>query len=154
MLLCESEQKWTLIWGAYIYTLNSKVVIIQKPVNWFAKQKAVNYFRKKAPWQILDWVLNTPLTLASSWWKCYFRYTYLYSAYLPPFMRSNIDLRSLLLNIEAKFVNAFSFSIFWQRVIPANIYLFKINNRNTRKRCEMFSKLTRKTPERRLKNLK
>ena len=33
---------------------------------------------------------------------------------------------------------------------PANIYLFKVNNRNTRKRCEICSKLTIKTPERRL----
>ena len=32
---------------------------------------------------------------------------------------------------------------------PANIYLFKVNNRNTRKRCCICSKLTIKTPERR-----
>ena len=32
---------------------------------------------------------------------------------------------------------------------PANIYLFKVNNKNTRKRCEICSKLTVKTPERR-----
>ena len=32
---------------------------------------------------------------------------------------------------------------------PANIYLFKVNNSSTRKRCEIFSKLTIKTPERR-----
>ena len=31
---------------------------------------------------------------------------------------------------------------------PANIYLFKVNNRNTRKRCEIRSKLTIKTPQR------
>ena len=31
---------------------------------------------------------------------------------------------------------------------PANIYLFKVNNKKTRKRCEIFSKLTIKTPER------
>ena len=31
----------------------------------------------------------------------------------------------------------------------ANIYLLKVNNRNTRKRCEICSKLTLKTPERR-----
>ena len=31
----------------------------------------------------------------------------------------------------------------------ANIYLFKVNNRNTRKRCEICSKLTIKTPEQR-----
>ena len=32
---------------------------------------------------------------------------------------------------------------------PANIYLYKVNNRNITKRCEIFSKLTIKTPERR-----
>ena len=32
---------------------------------------------------------------------------------------------------------------------PANIYLFEVNSRNTRKRCEECSKLTIKTPERR-----
>ena len=32
---------------------------------------------------------------------------------------------------------------------PANIYLFKVTNRNTRKRCEICSKLTKKTAERR-----
>ena len=32
---------------------------------------------------------------------------------------------------------------------PANIYLFKVNNRNTIKKCEICSKLTIKTPERR-----
>ena len=30
---------------------------------------------------------------------------------------------------------------------PANIYLFKVNNRNTRKRCKVCSKLTTITPE-------
>ena len=32
------------------------------------------------------------------------------------------------------------------RNYPANIYLFKVNNRNNRKRCEICSKLTIKTP--------
>ena len=31
-------------------------------------------------------------------------------------------------------------------VYPANIYLFKVKNRNTRKMCELCSKLTIKTP--------
>ena len=31
--------------------------------------------------------------------------------------------------------------------IPANIYLFKVNHRNARKMCEIWSKLTIKTPE-------
>ena len=34
-------------------------------------------------------------------------------------------------------------------VIPAGNYMFKVNNRNTRTRCEICSKLTIKTPERR-----
>ena len=32
---------------------------------------------------------------------------------------------------------------------PANIYLFKVNNRKNRKRCEICSKLIIKTPEQR-----
>ena len=32
--------------------------------------------------------------------------------------------------------------------VPASIYLIKINNRNTRKRCEVCLKLTMKIPER------
>ena len=32
---------------------------------------------------------------------------------------------------------------------PAGIYLLKVNNRNTRKMCEICSKLTIKTPEQR-----
>ena len=32
--------------------------------------------------------------------------------------------------------------------VPAGIYLLKVNNRNTRTRCEICSKLTMKTPER------
>ena len=50
--------------------------------------------------------------------------------------------------------------LFWTLIILANIYMFKvntkntnnrntiINKRNTRKKCEMCSKLTIKTPER------
>ena len=35
-------------------------------------------------------------------------------------------------------------------IIPAGNYLLKVNNRSTRARCEICSKLTIKTPERRL----
>ena len=35
------------------------------------------------------------------------------------------------------------------REYPANIYLFKVNNGNTRKKYKICSKLTIKTPERR-----
>ena len=32
-------------------------------------------------------------------------------------------------------------------LLPAGIYLLKVNNRNTRTRCEICSKLTLKTPQ-------
>ena len=35
------------------------------------------------------------------------------------------------------------------RDFPADIYLLKLNNRNTREKCELCSRLTIKTPERR-----
>ena len=35
------------------------------------------------------------------------------------------------------------------KLCPAGNYMFKVNNRNTRTRCEICSKLTTKTPERR-----
>ena len=35
------------------------------------------------------------------------------------------------------------------RRYPVGIYLFKVNNRNTRTRCEICSELTTKTPEQR-----
>ena len=37
---------------------------------------------------------------------------------------------------------------------PAGNYMFKVNNRNTRTRCEICSKLTIKTPERRQGSLR
>ena len=37
----------------------------------------------------------------------------------------------------------------FRRVNPAGNYMFKVNNRNTRTRCEICAKLTIKTPERR-----
>ena len=45
-------------------------------------------------------------------------------------------------------------SLFWELQVwsgwdPTNIYMFKINNQNTRKRREVCSKVTIKTPERR-----
>ena len=34
-----------------------------------------------------------------------------------------------------------------QEYYPVDIYMFKVNNRNTRTRCEIYSKLTIKTPQ-------
>ena len=39
--------------------------------------------------------------------------------------------------------------VVYSQIIPKNIYLFKVENTNTIKRCEICSKLITKTPERR-----
>ena len=47
-------------------------------------------------------------------------------------------------NLQSDLFCVFSLS----DVFPVDIYLFKINNRNIKKSCEICSKLTVKTPER------
>ena len=47
----------------------------------------------------------------------------------------------------AKCMQKFISSYFCLRSYPAGNYMFKVNNRNTRTRCEICSKLTIKTPE-------
>ena len=71
----------------------------------------------------------------------------------------DVYLASLFLNLKKDFrwLNAISLEssgLFnflalkpW-RLYPANIFLHTVNYRNTRKRCEICSKLTIKTPER------
>ena len=82
---------------------------------------SVNYFLKEAPSKIFDSDLNTPL-------------------------------QSLFLTIIQQELQIFMAIIFKKNLfiyIPVNIYLFKFINRNARKRCEIYSKLTVKTSERR-----
>ena len=50
---------------------------------------------------------------------------------------SNVSLPELILVLRSK-----------SNCNPAGNYMFKVNNRNTRGRCEICSKLTIKTPER------
>ena len=58
--------------------------------------------------------------------------------------RQRMDLLAPPNYTFSNFVN----ETFWTE-FPANIYLIKVNNRNTRKWCEICSKLTIKTSERR-----
>ena len=59
----------------------------------------------------------------------------------------NTTLRSL---IDVVFVSLLStLNILIRNINLANIYLFKVNNRNSTKRCEICSKLTIKIPKRR-----
>ena len=52
----------------------------------------------------------------------------------------NRNKQEIALNFTRKYaVNDF--------YLPGNIYLFKFNNRNTRKKCEICSMLTIKKPE-------
>ena len=36
--------------------------------------------------------------------------------------------------------------MYFKHLLSENIFLFKVDNRNTRKSCEIYSKLTIKTP--------
>ena len=56
----------------------------------------------------------------------------------PVYLSLNIKINNLLLTY---FTNSMKH--------PVGIYLLKVNNRNTRTRCEIYSKLTIKKPERR-----
>ena len=49
----------------------------------------------------------------------------------------------------AKCMQKYISSYFCLKPYPAGSYMFKVNNRNTRTRCEICSKLTIKTLERR-----
>ena len=55
---------------------------------------------------------------------------------------------SKLVPFGAIFVNFEQFVQDIEDIVPTNIYLFKVNNRDTRKGCEICSKLTIKTLER------
>ena len=56
--------------------------------------------------------------------------------------------RNIICQLEKKHFHSYVFKIFKQcQGFPANIYLLKFNNKNTRKRCEICSKLTIKTPK-------
>ena len=58
------------------------------------------------------------------------------------------DLRQIFLPSPSNwFTTQIDWTVYGFYMIPANNYLFKINNRNFRKRCVICSKLTLKTPE-------
>ena len=64
----------------------------------------------------------------------------------------NLRLFFVMLNtvllIFRLWLSTLSSDIYTRKSSPTNIYLFKVNNRNTEKKCENYSKLTIKTPER------
>ena len=76
--------------------------------------------------------------------------------YLPVSYGSNFGDTTLPRADDGSFPVPLKFKL-WDRDIteyfvsntPAGIYLLKVNNRNTRTRCEISSELTKKTPERR-----
>ena len=51
-----------------------------------------------------------------------------------------------VLTVESNGSLAFLLSYLRRNCFPANIYLFNVNNRSTRKRYEICSKLNKKTP--------
>ena len=63
-----------------------------------------------------------------------------------------MNLPAINISIELTFIVTIKLKLNWlfnSLLSPAGIYLLKVNNRNTRSRCEISSKLTIPTPERR-----
>ena len=67
--------------------------------------------------------------------------------FLGIFLDENLSWKTHIKYIKNKISKNIGISF---KASPAGIYLLKVNNRNTRTRCEICSKLTIKTPERRL----
>ena len=73
------------------------------------------------------------------------------------FLYSHLSFQILPLHLQVIFLEELQagvsfhlegiYTVQRNRTIPVNIYLFKVKNRNIRKSCEIYSKLT-KTPER------
>ena len=59
-------------------------------------------------------------------------------------MRTNPQFTADLFTFTKEIMNG---KLLFFAVTPADNYMFKVNNRNTRTRCETGSKLTTKTPE-------
>ena len=79
--------------------------------------------------------------------RCFYCYLGTYSAHFSSVFTVALDRYFLEMTAEeTTAMNKFIINIITN---PVKIYLFKLNNRNTRKRCEICSKLTIKTPERR-----
>ena len=53
------------------------------------------------------------------------------------------------LSLDRSYEHSYEITFFIKSSNPAGIYLFKVNNRNTRTRCKICSKLTIKIPEQR-----
>ena len=56
-------------------------------------------------------------------------------------------LKELQILVEAERIEKEEVKLQLKEVNLAGNYMFKVNNRNTRTRCEICSKLTMKTPE-------
>ena len=56
-------------------------------------------------------------------------------------------LKELQILVEAERIEKEEVKLQLKEVNLAGNYMFKVNNRNTRTRCEIYSKLTIKTPE-------
>ena len=61
----------------------------------------------------------------------------------------NTWINNVMINCHTVIYYTLSNSIIVGENVPARNYMFKVNNRNTRTMCEICSKLTKKTPERR-----
>ena len=65
-----------------------------------------------------------------------------------PFITKTNGVIQSFQRFHEKFIRQKHAAKIFHTTFPAGLYLFKVNNRNTRTMCEICSKLQRKTPER------
>ena len=76
-------------------------------------------------------------------------YTACNSAKIEILLKSKLQMLQLLV-LQISITNIMVLQLYKWGKFPANIYLFNANSRNTTKKCEICSKLTKKTPKRSL----
>ena len=68
---------------------------------------------------------------------------------IPKFCRTSQRCFCVIRGVKVGYNSSNENLVDWATNFPAGNYMLKVNNRNTRTRCEICSKLTKKTPERR-----
>ena len=105
---------------------------------------------------ILFFIFHFPLMVSSALCKLCFCFLFQVTVFVTLLLKIGtvwVDFLKTTLNFrwqyETTYTGVLSLKLLQMKLLPVNIYLYKVNNRNTRKRCKTCLKLTIKTPERR-----
>ena len=131
LFLSQKEWQSSILWRVlYLFWLEN----LQSSIAWVFLSAVVYLFPKK-------------VGSSHVFFRRYFNYFYRILAAIHSF-NGTVYFFDVKICSHAILPTHFLSAYFRTLVAPAGIYLFKVDNRNTRTRCEVCSKLTIKTPER------